>query len=62
MSVVLLHVPFPDVVGESSNLGTLAHKKNNLSFASKFKAHASWPYDSSFLVGCKSNTCNQDKK
>ena len=39
------HVPFSDVVGESSNLGTLIHKKNKPLIASNLAQHASWQHD-----------------
>ena len=45
VSVVLLHVPFSDVVGESSNLGTLVRKKDKLSTALNLVEHASSQHD-----------------
>ena len=40
---------FPDVVGESSKLGTLVHKKDKPSTALNLVEHASWQYDNLFL-------------
>ena len=59
---VLLHVPYSEAVGESSNLGTILHKKNKPLTASNLIDNASWSNPSSFLVDCKRNTYNQDKK